>query len=488
MSLPSVLRTNARNEDQSLEISSVVIDPLYNSTSLTRFEIPHKNIMDSKSSLIFAVKWTQEGEPTAENDLRPFLNRPNGAISMIKNARLLINGRLVSNLQQAGKYLNMRNYFRSHDDRVNVYDIKYQSNNDWFGPTADEFAMEPVVGKQINTGGDQSLNNSGKLECCIRLDRLFTILRDTQLPTHLIEGKIQIEIEWEADATAGLTNQSECITWAGTDLAGFTANMKGVEVASPRLLIDFLTYNDSVEMALRQQMNSTGLTFAYREVGLVKKFLSGGLADGQEQTTDFAIGFTNRAIQKIFCSKVGTGLSNKLLQTQRSDLFNKEKWNCRINNLNIYDRIVDNSAEAYNYLTQAGEGTFHLPPQAYTERYNVGAGNSNMIQSTEILAVDENGLGTSFDRQNATPFNCALDNMGRNSYIGIDLAKYRRGDEEVYNALRVGSTPVIFRFERTGSADASLSAQDNGAVDFYFWVEYLKKMSIQRGIVDVSDM
>ena len=235
-------------------------------------------------------------------------------------------------------------------------------------------------------------------------------------------------------------------------------------------------------------MNSTGLTFAYREVGLVKKFLSGGLADGQEQTTDFAIGFTNRAIQKIFCAKVGTGLSNKLLQTQRSDLFNKEKWNCRINNLNIYDRIVDNSAEAYNYLTQAGEGTFHLPPQAYTERYNVGAGNSNMIQSTSILAIDENGLGTSFDRQNATPFNCALDNMGRNNYIGIDLAKYRRGDEEVYNALRVGSTPVIFRFERTGSADASLSAQDNGAVDFYFWVEYLKKMSIQRGIVDVSDM
>jgi len=161
---------------------------------------------------------------------------------------------------------------------------------------------------------------------------------------------------------------------------------------------------------------------------------------------------------------------------------------CRVNNLNIYDRIVDNSAESYNYLTQAGEGTFHLPPQSYTERYNVGAGNSNMIQSIECLALDQNGGATAFDRNSVGVFNCALNHMGRNHYIGIDLAKYRRGDEQVYNALRVGSTPVLFRFERTGSADAALNLQDNGSVDFYFWVEYLKRMTIQRGIVDVSDM
>jgi len=488
MSLPSVLRTNARNEDQTLEISTIVLDPLYNSSSLSRFEIPHKQIMDSKSSLIFAVEWKQDGNPTAIDDVRPFLNRPNGGLAMIKNARLLINGRLVSNLQQAGKYLNMRNYFRSQDDRVNVFDVKYQSNNDWFGPTAGEFAMAPIVGKKVETGGDISLNSSGKQEVSVRLDRLFTILRDTQLPTHLIEGKIQLEIEWEQDSTQGLTNQSECITWAGTDLAGHLANMKEVEVSNPRLLIDFLTYNDQVEMALREQMNSVGLNFAYREVGLVKKFLSGGLADGQIQTQDFAIGFTNRAIQKIFVSKVGTGLTNPLLQTARSDLFSNEKWNCRVNNLNIYDRIVDNSAESYNYLTQAGEGTFHLPPQSYTERYNVGAGNSNMIESTEVLALDQNNATTSFDRDNVGVFNCALQHMGRNHYIGIDLAKYRRGDEEVYNALRVGSTPVLFRFERTGSADAALNLQDNGSVNFFFWVEYLKRMTIQRGIVEVSDM
>ena len=488
MSLPSVLRTNARNEDQTLEINTIVLDPLYNSTSLSRWEIPHKQIMDSKSSLIFAVKWKQDGNPGAIDDVRPFLNRQNGGLALIKNARLLINGRLISNLQQAGKYLNMRNYFRPHDSRVNVFDVKYQSNNDWWGPTADEFAMEPVVGKKVETGGDQSLNSSGKQEVSIRLDRLFTILRDTQLPTHLIEGKIQLEIEWEQDSTQGLTNQSECITWAGTDLPGHLANMKEVEVSEPRLLIDFLTYNDQVEGALREQMNSVGLNFAYREVGLVKKYLSGGLADGQIQSKDFAIGFTNRAIQKIFVSKVGVGLTNKLLQTARSDLFSEEKWNCRVNNLNIYDRIVDNSAEAYNYLTQAGEGTFHLPPQSYTERYNVGAGNSNMIQTFECLALDQNNATASFDRASGTQFNPALEYMGRNNYIGIDLAKYRRGDEEVYNALRIGSTPILFRFERTGSADADLAAQDNGAVDFYFWVEYLKRMTIQRGIVDVSDM
>lgn len=486
MSLPAVLRTNARNEDQSLEINTEIVDALYHSSKLTRFEVPKKNIMDSKSSLIFGLKWTEEGTP-AVDDLRPFLNRNGGGLVFIRNARLLINGRLVANLEEGGKYLSMKNWFKSHDSRVNVFDTKYGSRSDWSGPDTAEYALAPVIGNQVRTGGDVSISSSGKLEVEVRLDELFAVLRDNQLPTNLLEGKIHIEIDWEQDTTSGATNMSNAVCWAGSDVAGNVASMKGVEVDNPRLLIDFLTYNDAVEGQLREQMNTSGMVFRYREVALVRKHLAAATY-GQQ---DFALGMTNRAVQKIFIAKTGLGgTANQLLQTNRSDMFYKEKWNCRVNNLNIFDRRVDNYAEQFNYLQQAGEGVFHIPPQSYERRSTSATGaveDCAMLSSTTTQALSVAGTLAPFKGNTVVAdISPAVNYSGHLNYIGIDLAKYRRGEEEVYNALRIGSTPIIFSWDRTASVGGD--AEMDGAVQFYIWVEYLRQMRVQRGVVEVSDM
>jgi len=486
MSLPAVLTTNARNEDQSLEINTEIVDALYHSAKLTRFEIPKKNIMDSKSSLIFSIKWTEDGTPALDN-VRPFLNRNAGGLVFIRNARLLINGRLVANLEEAGKYLAMKNWFKSHDSRVNVFDTKYMSSNDWSGPDTVEYAIRPVIGHQVRTAHDKSIDSSGKLEVEVRLDEIFAVLRDNQLPTNLLEGKIHLEIDWEQDSTSGVTNMSNAVTWAGSAVAANVASMKGVEVSNPRLLIDFLTYNDAVEAQLRDQMNTSGMVFRYREVALIRKHVAPATY-GQK---DFALGMTNRAVQKIFVAKTGLGgTANQLLQTNRSDIFYKEKWNCRVNNLNIFDRRVDNYAEQFNYLQQAGEGVFHIPPQAYERRSTSASGaveDCAMLGSVTTLALSGAQTIAPFKGNSVVAdISPAVNYSGHLNYIGIDLAKYRRGDEEVWNALRIGSTPILFSWDRT--ADPGGDAEMNGACQFYIWVEYLRQMRVQRGVVEISDM
>ena len=280
---------------------------------------------------------------------------------------------------------------------------------------------------------------------------------------------------------------NNAVCWAGTAVAANVASMKGVEVSNPRLLIDFLTYNDAVEQQLREQMNTEGMVFRFREVGLIRKYLAAATY-GQQ---DFALGYTNRAVQKIFIAKVGqAGTANQLLQTNRSDMFYLEKWNCRVNNLNIYDRRVDNYAEQYNYLQQAGEGVFHIPPQSYGRRSTSATGaveDCAMLCSTTTLALSDAVTIAPFKGNSVVAdISPAVDYSGHLNYIGIDLAKYRKGDEEVWNALRIGSTPILFSWDRTASLGGD--AQMDGAVRFYIWVEYLRQMKVQRGVVEISDM
>ena len=53
--LPSTLLNATSNEDQTLEIHSEILEPLSHSQTITRWEIPHKNILDSDSVMIWNV-------------------------------------------------------------------------------------------------------------------------------------------------------------------------------------------------------------------------------------------------------------------------------------------------------------------------------------------------------------------------------------------------------------------------------------------------
>ena len=184
----------------------------------------------------------------------------------------------------------------------------------------------------------------------------------------------------------------------------------------------------------------------------------------------------------------------------------------------IYDRDVDNRAEEFNYLQQTGEKQYTTPPSTFGIRNaGIGDGGNRVANNDDIWVQDgavayENttpanhgGLGNvvncpvldqdalgdkaSVVLNTSTPVNMARTReqvCGRKNYIGINLAKYKSGAESPMNAMRIGSTPVIFNLNYDATANDALTSQVAGTV--YFFVEYLKMMNLKNGQITIMDM
>jgi hypothetical protein len=93
-------------------------------------------------------------------------------------------------------------------------------------------------------------------------------------------------------------------------------------------------------------------------------------------------------------------------------------------------------------------------------------------------------LQASIQGADVTYGNVAVNRMGRQNYLAVNCAKYGSAETQV-NALRIGSTPVIFNIQYDGANDADTSAKSG---TLYFFVEYLKLMNLKNGEISVMDM
>ena len=207
--------------------------------------------------------------------------------------------------------------------------------------------------------------------------------------------------------------------------------------------------------------------------------------------------------------------ANELLCEVRSDLLQGQKWNVRVNDLMIYDRDVDNRAEEFNYLQQTGEAQYTIPPSMFEKRSAGQADRPNYVANDDVWvdAVDiaynnetganNNGSGNLINTP-GEPFGDKVGDAsrvkqgvaitkahgrrtieGRMNYLGVNLARYKAGGDSPLNAMRVGSTPIIFTLTRIGANDAKTTKKNGTA---YFWVEYLKMMNLKNGQISVMDM
>ena len=381
-----------------------------------------------------------------------------------------------------------------------------------------------------------------RVEASLKLHQLFVILKDAQLDTNNIEGKIMIEIDWNKPM-----NQSNAVAGGSNSVSYYPASaavaLRNIKIAEPRLILDFLTYNAEVQAQIKNTIygDGPGVNMPFREVALVRKNIPAGAA---LQTYDINMGMTGRAVQKIWIAKVmdianGTNENPVLNGSCRSDLLQDQSWNIRINDLMIYDRDVNNRAEEYNYLQQAGEKKATLPPGTY-EKISAGDGantgqtavahgygedvwngNPGSAEPTYNLLYknmtpkafggdsaaptsgDANALGcpTNVIREigerdrngglvrqgvilaGATRLTNEME--GHKNYLGINLARYKNGAESPLNAMRIGSTPILFNLTKSGGQDVHVSAKSG---EIYFWVEYLKMMNLKNGQITVMDL
>ena len=353
--LPSTLLNASSNEDQTLEIHSEILEPLSHSQVITRWEIPHKNILDSDSVMIWRVNCEgQSSDPTGAE----FVALPlplSGLYDTMLRARLFVNGKIISELNEVGKYLSLKNHFTPHEVKTEVNDyFSYADNNIKNNAGSIDFASAKILrtpndkqlGPKVN-----AIGHSYEVECSLKLHQLFAILKDAQLDTNNIEGKIMI-----------------------------------------------LTYNAEVQAQIKNTIwgDGGGVNMPFREVALVRKTLNGSAV---LKSDDINIGMTGRAIQKIWVAKVQNcngNDANRVLGDCRSDLLEGQKWNVRVNDLMIYDRDVDNRAEEFNYIQQTGERQFTCPPSTFERR-------DTTTKPGYATADDEWVASSTFAIQNATP-------------------------------------------------------------------------------------
>ena len=526
--LPSTLLNATQNEDQTLDIHSEILEPLSHSQTITRWEIPHKNILDSDSVLIWKVFC--EGQAN-DRDGDNFSARPlpmSGLYNTLLRARLFVNGKVISELNEVGKYLGMKYHFQPHEVKTEVQDFFSQADNNIKNNGGQ---MDFDIGKVYRTDGDKQMGSSTpavghnyQVECSLKLHQLFSVLKDAQLDTNNIEGKIMIELDWSPSNT---NTAKDNVLYLGAGGGGYVASWRALKVEEPRLILDFLTYNAEVQAQIKNTIwgDGPGVNMPFREIALVRKTIHGTPA-GTTRSDDMNIGMTGRAIQKIWVAKVmncNGNDANVILSDVRSDLLGGQKWNVRVNDLMIYDRDVDNRAEEFNYFQQTGEAQYTIPPAMFEKRHSGVVGATSVDRSLyAINGTDDTWVDTvSGAKQNATlvnvpagnthPVNVSADRggerlgdasdtqqgaslnvlnirktvQGRMNYLGVNLAKYKDGGDSPLNAMRIGSTPIVFTLTRSGLADTNTTVRDGTA---YFWVEYLKMLNLKNGQISVMDL
>ena len=515
--LPSTLLNATQNEDQTLEIHSEILEPLSHSQVITRWEIPHKNILDSDSVLIWKVYC--DGQANARDSVN-FLARPlplSGLYDTMIRARLFVNGKVISELNEVGKYLGMKYHFQPHEVKTELQDYFSQADNNIVNHNG---TIKMEIGKIVRTPNDKELGpqtpavgHDYQVECSLKLHQLFAILKDAQLDTNNIEGKIMIEIDWSPkNADTGANKDNAC--YAGNAI---TDSWKKLTIAEPRLILDFLTYNAEVQAQIKNTIwgEGAGINMPFREVALVRKTID---ASTTKRSDDYSIGMTGRAIQKIWVAKVmdcdGNDGPNRILGEVRSDLLTGQEWNVRVNDLMVYDRDVNNRAEEFNYLQQTGEAQYTIPPAMFEKRHatiNAGYAVNDDIVNDDATIYKLNATKVDVPAGQTHPVNVPAGNIGdkvgdvsaveqgndvelsnmrrqlsgRMNYLGINLARYKNGGDSPLNAMRIGSTPIIFTLTRDGTNDANTTQKTGTA---YFWVEYLKMMNLKNGQISVMDM
>ena len=511
MSIPSVLLSGVKNESQDLTITTDVLEPNVLNTNQAVFVIPKKaSVLDSKSALKVRVNWNGFKSNVNDNVGGKLFS---GLLGMIKSARLYASGQLISDLRHAGEKIHLDNQFKTQEYKEQYCDVKHASESGFSiaegvaqsglngaiqsadahstivlgGDVDSEISIENApyfrgIGYAEGTTAKTPSTITGKndgLEMFLLLEELFPMLKDIQLPVRFMKDEIRIEIDWEQDKTKWLYSTG---TYTPSDIV----------ISEAVMFLDYITYNPEIDATLEQTINTTGVSIPFRQTTIITKQLGKIDSSVIDHNEDILLGQEGRAIMKIYIAKKyantwtdgATGNKNQGYELQgdcRSERLKGEKFNCVINDLLIYDRDVVNNHEGYSYLSYAGEKPFTAYPDSFEENKNYGAlavGTDVLFTSDDADALDQVVLN-----KGATKGFIKDGIKGTQNWCAVDCSKYGSSLNPM-NALRIGSTPVIFRLKRSSGTDD----RTKSAVAITCFVEYLRLFDLRGGNLSVRDL
>ena len=479
--IPNVLMTNANDENQSIRVESVILEAdshnwVANNFGKTSFVLPKKaSVLSNDGMLIWRTIWSQYAIGTNKSATFP---RESGGVLLIKRARLLLDGKLISSNEEVGNYLTLKNKFLPYDAQQEILDVMVGSNHKYCYDDGGEIQLSEDKRMAERGTRDLTNNENATYECAVPLSQLFKILGDTLLPMSL-RGELRVEIEWEG-------NFFNLISEGGTGWGN--ADKVGIEVVRPRLHLDYIQYAPEVEEALKTQiMSSEGMTIPFREPVLVKKTLPPIPAGANNiAQDDLELGFMGRSVMKIYAQKLSTDQVGMLTRSGRSDGLTGEEIQLIVNNKPMFDRPVSKVSEMYSYLNQTGEMPFNTLPSTYglvgvynTADANVFDDNVKLPSNVAVPTAQTQVAGVRANYQ------------GRQRWLGFNLASQRQGTDTPSNSMKIGEAPIILRINRKNTGNADETADDGrtrSSVNVNIWVECVNVLVMKNGRVEILEL
>lgn len=515
MSIPAILRTGVSNESQDITINTEVLEPNVLNAVQAVFVLPKKgSVLDSKSAMKFRVNWAGYAQGT-DTDVGGKLLA--GVLGAIQNARLYASGQLISELRRAGEKVHLDNQFKSQEYKEQYCDVKHGSASAF--NIAEDSANSGLNGsissadrydnreagvihgyeKPYFRGMGTVADNNG-LEAFVLLEELFPMLKDIQLPVRFLKDEIRIEIDWNQTKADWL--------YVARNNGQADANLAQVTIDNCVLFLDYITYNDEIDSALGEQLNSTGQMIPFRQTAVLSRTLAGATGAG-EITEDVLLGQEGRAVMKVYVAKKYANAVTDTIGGQacaenpcytlqgvcRSDRLRGEKFNLIVNDLQILDRECENIHEAYAYFSEAGEAPASCFPMGWEENSAYIGGNMPVAPTTDVLfntdvagADDQKILGRNqANTATAVPGKFMAGMWGSQNWLGFNVGQGYGSGLNPANALRIGATPMILRLKRT-AVGANVAHKLNSPVQVICFVEYLRVLDIRAGEVSVRDL
>lgn len=455
VSLPNILKPTNIDDSISNDVETYILDNnsfsfVQNGSSVARFEIPKKAVLDGNSVLVFNVTWTN---PLAAADKEACLPKMGGGLVCVKNAKLSLGGKTLQSTEQVGEYLYMKDYsFETAESRDHIHDIKLNASSGFSVSRAGKlkFNAEPL---RRRTG----LTGQG-CEIAISLKQLFPVFSDIELPLMYLKGNVLIEIQFETVWTNIFTELLAAggVIWAAADRV-FT-------ITRPRLLLDFINYGQAVLDNLESKFKK-GVVMPFRNISLVKKAHDGG-------SNTFDIGFNNQIVRSIYLQKIGSnnrpsandlatrGVFQKRLRSDKRGA--AETINFNVNNVQLFQQDISKPAELYSYLSQTRPMPFRCLAGTYELEGADATDANNMIESVSSYNLED--LANSQRLQ------------GSSNYFGFNLGAYRSEDDSPQNGVLVSDAPIVCRYVTDANNHAELN----------FYIENVKQAVARDGDVTIS--
>tara|TARA_R110000787_G_scaffold64806_1_gene146214 strand:- start:2243 stop:3640 length:1398 start_codon:yes stop_codon:yes gene_type:complete len=420
------------------------------------FKIPKTGLITSDSMV--TVQFV--GEADSGNITPNFIN---GAIGCIKRTRILVDNKVLVDLQKPGLAENVKLY--SRNTQIELAESQYKLMGNQFRSTvnsAGEEIFDIKNSRYYETADPDIYAIDRNIIKGVSDSKVYGIplkylgaefLEAASLPVFLLgQREMVLELTFHSDS-----GQYACNTFSTSVIA---SNSVKVNLANCELVTTHIQLSDEVEQQERMNLVNEPVQYPLLDTYVINGVVPGGVV-GQASNHTYRLNAQNREVHNILMvphNQSGEDDKSMLCANQRSMSLGNVTLQTRVNGQNVYDRPISNQTVLYGLTT-------------YSE--------NNMALKLPINACRVDSKTLVNFRQSASKF--YLDYRGSMNYLKQD---FTNGNAGVFGSGTLFTTAAEIDYSVVPAVNASPDQTDQR--DMLFYVSVSKLLQIGATTIDIS--